>query len=498
MAIPADLTASSIQAWAEQLPYANKPLVSKETFEVICRLPEYELAPKHQIAVLEEMSFPLSVVLDHIKAKLTANHSRTEQFLMLGEAFCERLVGICEALAENCCKKGGLRLSDRLPRRGLALANHYFEQWNLLRAIDHRPAPEGLWRRVKEINAHAGIKDTGSMTRLIAFHQASPQRLTGRQIDSIAALLDSLPMEKLVRIGKPLRNRGEPALFLPEGDCPPEYGSVPVGGIPVDLQPLVNHLQMSPPANVPTSLMKSLLERWSCTLPSKQKRTPTTRPIRTSAVIGLGGIVRHLTETDPSFAVADEVAFKSAFTQGHNAFAKRNEATEVSFLDISDGGCRLRTQWQGTHNGDLIAVHWGRVEWRIGTIVWMVRDGDDSECGVQWLLKKPEPVSLRFDTGEPVQGITGKCLLDGHQALLYGARLGTKAISCLVKSHSQWTPYHLSISKSTGLVELARVERAEDIPALNPIDQEPAEVAQTEEDLAWNTLSPFTSGQATH
>lgn len=497
MAIPGDLTASNIQAWANQLPYANKPLVAKETFEVIRRLPEYELAPRHQIAILEAIDYPVSVVLEHIRSKLSTGHSRTEQFLSLGETFCESLVSICERLAENCCKPGGLRLSDRLPRRGLALANHYFEQWNLLRAADHRPAPEDLWRRIKEINAHAGIKDSGSMTRLIAFHLASPYRMTSRQIDTVATLLDSLPMEKLVRIGKPLRHRGEPSFFLPEGDCPPEYGAVPVGGIPVDLSALVTHVRLAPPLNVSTTLLHSLLERWGGTLQDKQQRTPTTRPIRTAAVIGLGCIVRHLNQSNAVFGsdLDDNNHFQSAFAPSNNAFSNRNESTEVSFLDLSDGGCRLKTAWKGIQNGDLIAVHWGRVEWRIGTIVWMVKEDEQSECGVQWLLRKPEPVSVRFDTGEPVLGISGNCLLDGHPALLYSARQGVKAISCLVKNQGQWNPYHLSISKSTGLVELARAEQAEDIPALNPIEQVANPVPSAEDDM-WNSLSPFSASRS--
>ena len=490
MAIPGDLTASNIKTWADNLPYANKPRVAQETFEIIRRLPEYELAPKQQITILEIIDYPVSVVLDHLKSRLAAGHSRTDQFLTLGEAFCEHLVAICETLATNCCKPGGLRLSDRLPRRGLALANHYFEQWNLLRAVDHRPPPKDLWRRIKEINAHAGIRDSGSMTRLIAFHLASPQRMTSRQIDAVATLLDALPMEKLLRIGKPLKHRGEASFFLPVGDCPPEYGAVPAGGIPVNLDALVTHLQLSPPSGITRDLLDSLLQRWIGTLHDKQKRTPTSRPIRTTAVIGLGCIVRHLSQSNPTAGFDDNDSFKSAFAQDHNAFTQRNDCTEVSFLDISDGGCRLRTAWQGIQNGDLIAVHWGRVEWRIGTIVWMVRDGHDSECGVQWLLKKPEPVSLRFDTGEPVQGITGRCLLDGHPALLYGARQGNKAISCLLKDHGQWNPYHLSVSKSTGLIELARAERAEDIPALNPIDQVTASQPNNADEL-WESISPF-------
>jgi len=497
MPIPGDLTASNIQAWANQLPYANKPLVAKETFEIIRRLPEYELPPRHQIAILEALEYPVSMVLEHLRSKLSSGHSRTEQFLSLGEAYCENLVAICEQLAANCCKPGGLRISDRLPRRGLALANHYFEQWNLLRASDHRPAPDELWSRVKQINAHAGIKDSGSMTRLVAFHLASPHRMTGRQIDSVAALLDSLPMEKLVRIGKPLRHRGETTYFLPEGDCPPEFGPVPAGGIPLDLTALVTHLQLAPPTNISATLLRSLLERWGGTLRDKQQRTPTTRPIRTTAVIGLGCIARHLNQTDSVFGAEfdDNNQYQSAFATQNNAFSSRSDSTEVSFLDLSDGGCRLKTAWKGIQNGDLIAVHWGRVEWRVGTIVWMVRDGDQSECGVQWLLKKPKPVSVRFDTGEPVQGISGNCLLDGQPALLYGVRHGVKAISCLVKNHGEWKPYHLSVSKNTGLVELARAEQAEDIPALNPIDQMAAPEISREDDM-WNSLSPFSAVSA--
>jgi hypothetical protein len=492
MTIPSDFTPASIQTWVDELPYANKPLVAKEVFEVIQRLPEYELPPRHQISILESIEYPVGLVLDHVGAQLIAGHTRTEQFLSLGEAYCEKLIGICETLAENCCKKGGLRITDRLPRRGLALVNHFFEQWHLLRAVDHRPAPEGLWRRIKEINAHAGPKKNTSMARLIAFHLASPQRMNSRQMYDVAALLKTLPLEKLVSIDKKRAKAGQVGFFLPPGDCPPEFGAIPSSGIRVDLSRLVTHLRSNSTANVEESLLNSLLDRWSGSFQEKQRRTPTSRPLHTNAVIGLRSIARHLRQLNPVFGQQQDELPQTSFVQEANPFAAQTETTDVSFLDLSEGGCRIRTNWQGVTTGDLISVFWGRVEWRIGTIVWMLKDGQESECGVQWLLKKPQAVSLRFDVGEPVPGIRGNCLLDGHEALLYCAQKERKAESCLVKSDQLWESYQLSLSKSTGLVELARAVHTEQVPTLNPVEQ-----AVDDEDnhygmeIAWDALSPF-------
>lgn len=491
MSIPSNLNPATTAAWVDELPYANKPLVARETFEIIQGLPEARLPPKQQIAVLETIEHPVNVVLEHIRNQLSAGHSSTDQFLRLGEAYCQKVIAIGETLAENCCKKGGLRITDRLPRRGLAVVNHYFEQWNLLRALDHRPAPEGLWQRVKEINSHAGPKRSPALARLIAFQLASPMRLTCRQIHDLNTLLKSLPMDKLVHIGQTGGRSSQTGFFLPAGDAPPEYGPIPADSVPVDLRKLVISLESSPPHHIAPSLLKSLLDRWAGKFADKQPRIPTNRPLQTSAVIGLGCIVRHLNQQKPALhqATAAPAGYRS--TSQPNPFTSRNKSTEVSFLDISDGGCRIRTDWQGVKTGDIIAIFWGRVEWRIGSIVWMVNDGGRSECGVQWLMNQPRAVLLRFDTGEPVQGLVGQCLLGDHQALLYRTGQPHTPHSCLVKSTDQWEPFHLSLRKSTGLVELARAERADDIPALSPTDPDPVGDDETGLTIAWTTLSPF-------
>ena len=248
-------------------------------------------------------------------------------------------------------------------------------------------------------------------------------------------------------------------------------------------------------------LLGELLHRWSGIRPERQQRRATQRPIKTPVVIGLRGVVRHLQDMQPQRGGGSAFApqavrartVPNAFQRDDNPFARRAEATQASFLDVSDGGCRLRTAWDGVQAGDIIAVHWGRVDWRIGSLTWILRDEDEWECGVQWLLNKPRAAMVRFDVGEPTVAIVGDCRHGGREGLIYGA--GSNAgqaqgelRGCMLKSTGQWREYALTSRKTTGLAELAEVELARPAPEPESAQDLPLPYG-ADEDSVWGALS---------
>ena len=485
MPIPTDLSPESVQAWVEQLPSANKPLVAKETYALIQQLSEQPLPEKQLLQVLEAISAPADMVLKHISTRITASDIHAPKLLSLGEAFCRQLVSLSEPLALVGSKSALLALTQRAPRRALAVANYFLMAWQRLRAIDHRADPEGLWWRLKELNGPPMGRNGACLPQLIAFSLADTRRLNVRRIQELAAMLDALPMEKLVAIGRPGNQPKATSFFLPDGDSPPEYGPLPGRAVPVDLSKLVQHLKAKPPAGFDPLQLQDLIERWSGVRADKMTRTRNPEPIATAAVVGLHSVLRLLDERPPETAAP---ASANAFAADAGLFTQNQDTHEATVIDGSDGGCRLRTTHATIRTGDIIAIQSPENEWRIGSVAWILRDGDEHECGVQWLLEQPRVVTVRFDQGKEESALSGRNCLDGHSALLY-ATLDQRATSaCLIRSNKAWNAYRLTVIKHTGLAELARTERTVQAAVRGSVPKGRPTREQPPEDDIWSAL----------
>jgi len=181
-------------------------------------------------------------------------------------------------------------------------------------------------------------------------------------------------------------------------------------------------------------------------------------------VIGLRGVARHLGEQNDHRAVAafapatvELSADRRGFSRAGEPLAPRAETMPASFVDLSDGGCRLRTRWEGIQTGDVIAVHWGQADWRIGSLTWINRDGDEWECGVQWLLDQPQAAMVSFGSGDPDVALLGRCHQGGDPALIFGSGGGAVHRRCRVSANAASEEYAMVSTKRTGLVELARI-----------------------------------------
>ena len=470
MTVPNKLRVDVISAWAEQLPFANKPLVARETYELIERLQQSGLPARQQLQILEIIRRPATLVLEHLRQRLVLGNTQTDQLLPLGDSYCERLTGACESLLpiEDSGKRKNLfGLRADVSADALALSNFFLEQWYLLRVVSHRPVPDGFWATVRHHAARSDKAALAPIARLLALHLAGPASLTPRQLQSVAELLEALPMEELVAISaSTTAELGQSACVWPRGDQSPQFGWVTDGdSLKIGLDGLLATLRAGTSKPIEPALLAELLQRWDGVRPEKQGRTPTERPIMTSVVIGLRGVVRHLGEMNAGSQAASGFAPVTvelsaggdSFSEVSNPFTRRSEAVQGRFLDISDGGCRLRTDWEGVQAGDIIAVHWGRVDWRIGCLTWIRREGEEWECGVQWLLDQPQPAMVSFDGGEPAVALIGRCHADGEQGLIFGSGAHAAHRQCRVKSAAGGQDYSLTTAKSTGLVELARL-----------------------------------------
>ena len=142
-------------------------------------------------------------------------------------------------------------------------------------------------------------------------------------------------------MGRSVTDRDQQGFFLPEGDCPPEFGRLPRGATPVSLTGLATRLRKSPPSDLDQELLATLIERWAGRPHPKADRTRPARAIKTTAVIGLGGIIRHLGNLNPTFGLPEADSPAPGFSSDSHLFSTHSDSTEVSFLDFSDGGCRL-------------------------------------------------------------------------------------------------------------------------------------------------------------
>jgi len=513
MAVPDKLTAATVKAWAETLPYANRALLARETFELIERLPEADLVDRQKLLVVESIKRPVSAVLDHIRHRLVVDDAGSEQFLALGDAYCQRLTTLCTSLSGGADKPGRvsslLPLASRPSKQALTLSGHFLEQWYLLRALNYHGVPAGFWGHVRSLaGQHRGAK-IASLARLLALHLAGPAAMTQQQAHAVVAMLRSLPMATLVVIGDAAARAGEPGFYLADDDVAPAFGVPPQGALVVDLAPLVAAVQAKSNGEVVLALLPELLSRWQGARPEKAVRRPTGRAIRARIIIGLRGVVRHLAPPAPPAPpvstsaggglaaggpreMVGQTEAGHAFGDGKNPFAAPAEPVQASFLDISPGGCRLRTRWDAVQVGDIVAVYWGCVEWRIGCLAWIRRHADEWECGVQWLLRQPRAVKVRFDSSEPVVGLVGESYSDGREGLIYAAGASAGHQECEVSSGDGWVSMRLQAEKTTAVVELALLARPEELVSAPPPTSAPAPSvvhAHDDNDDLWDVLT---------
>ena len=462
------LRVDAVSAWAEELPFANKPLVARETYALIERLQQSGLSARRQLQILRIIRRPATLVLEHIRQRLMLGNNEAEQFLPLGDRFCERLTAACESVLISEDKARGRRLfglRTNLSADALALASHFMEQWYMLRVVSHRPVPQSFWTMAREHAEHPSKAARASIARLLALHLADPPSLTPRQLQSLADMLHALPMEKLVTIrAVTVTGPTRMACVWAKGDHAPKFDRITNGdNLYIDFTNLLANLRADTNKPIAPALLATLIQRWDGERPERQHRTQTGRPIMTQVVIGLRGVLRHLSERDASNPETTQLqpeilelsADGDAFNRVSNTFARRSRAIQGRFFDLSDGGCRLQVKWDTVQNGDIIAVHWGHTEWRIGNLTWISRLEDAWECGVQWLLDAPKVSMVRFEVGKPVIALRGHCHADGEPALIYGSGGQAAHRHCRINLDDQWQQHSLTTIKSTGLVELA-------------------------------------------
>lgn len=514
MTVPAKLRVDAISAWAEQLPLANKSLVARETYELMERLPQSGLSARQQLQILEILKRPATLVLEHIRKRLMLGNAQTEQLLPLGDSYCERLSQLCESIL-NSEEDGKVKrlfgFKASASEQALALGNFFLEQWYLLRIVAHRPIPQGFWMTVREHAVRSNKAAMAPLARLLALHLTGPASLAPRQLQSLIELLQDLPMQGLLVVSPSTSaDVGRQACVWPLGDQAPQFGWIEgEDSLQLDLQKLIEALRAGTKKPIDADLLALVMQRWDGVRPEKQGRTATARPIVTSVVVGLRGVVRHLGETTAASQAAsgfsqEEVELSAGgkgFSETANPFARRSEAAQARFLDISDGGCRLQIEWEGIQTGDIVAIHWGRADWRIGSLTWISRDGDTWDCGVQWLLDQPQAAMVSFDGSAPAVALLGRCHADGERGLIFGSATRTDHRQCRVNASQQWQGYSLALVKSTGLVELATLSaepHAEAEPAVRQAEQQsrPAPSGGSEEDDAWAMFAPL--GAAGH
>ena len=502
MGVSGKLSVNAVKAWAEQLPFTNMPVVARETYRVVEQLEVAGLPSGQKMQVLALTERPAMLVLKTLRHRLATETKPGDQLLALGNRFCERLIAACDALLSGEVRQGLFGRGDSVSRQALALCNRYIEQWYLLHAVSHRRVPAGFWEVCRRHASQSSETELAPIARLLALHLACPAGLTLRQFQSITDLLAALPMQLLLTLGHPAEtDRGQAGFIWPEDDRAPQLDMLTDSdSLRIDLTGLLVNLRADSGTAVESELLAELLNRWDGVLPDKQGRRKTGKPLATSVVIGLSGVHRLLdeeqqgggastgSEKEPASSVSDE----DKFQQTSNPFARRStSAVEAHILDISQGGCRLLIAWDAIQTGDIVAVHWGSVDWRIGSLSWISRDGAEWQCGVQWLLEQAEPAMVSFDQAEPGVALMGRCFPDGGQGVVYGASTHKARFSVDVTVGEEPQKYSLISKKSIGLVELAHIEQrpqAAQMPVLEPLDGAGTNPASIDDDV-WDLFA---------
>lgn len=501
MPLPTETTPDSVRKWARDLPYANKAVVARESFELLESLQGQSHTSGDRMAILEAMETPLGLVLDHLQAQIIGEHPKAPLFLSLGESYCDLLTQHYAKLRRQLAEQRSGLFNERADRLATSRQAEYLAQQILFRALDHQQAPSEAWEQLQALYYGTKVKDRAPFYRMIALHLASTNRLSPRTIRDVHQLLQQLPVENLIDLKATINGKTRNGFYLPSDQSAPTFGEIPANARPLDLGRLVRALNSKKVAKLNPQLLEELKTRWSVSKRIKDRRISPRKPLKTTARFGLSDILHHLHgldagATDPDLELCHELPGENIARFSQHA----TELAEALIVDISDNGCRLHTNSRELRSGEIVCVNWGQDEKRIGTVIWFCKDGERRECGIQWLMEAPQPAQLRFDTPEPVHALRGVSPTSGREILLYAAQYGQYRASCWINQQGAWQRNKLVIADSKGMVEIAepfpiQTTKTATDAAPPPAAAAPAAEVSPYQDV-WDALSPF-GGSAT-
>lgn len=497
MSLPMETTPDSVRQWARDLPYANKAVVARESFELLEALQEQSHTSGDQMAILEAMETPVGLVLEHLQAQIISEHPKAPLFLSLGESYCGLLTQQYAELRRQLAERRGGLLNERADRLATSRQADYLAQQILFRALDHQQAPNEAWDQLQALYSGTKVKQRAPFYRMIALHLASTNRLAPRTIRDVYQFLQQLPMENLIDLKATVSGKARNGFYLPADHSAPTFGDIPANARPLDLSRLVRALNGKQAAELNPQLLEELKTRWSVSKRIKDRRITPRKPLKTTARFGLSDILQHLRGLEAGATTDTDLELHHTLpgTSISHLSRRSPELAEALIVDISDNGCRLHTNSKELRSGEIVCVNWGQDEKRIGTVIWFCKDGDQRECGIQWLMEDPQSAQLRFDTPETVHALSGVSPTSGRNILLYAAQFGQYRAICWINKQGEWQRNKLVIADNKGLVEIAEPFPVV-TPKATPEKAPPPAASPTADKLSpyqdvWDALSPF-------
>jgi len=484
MPLPRRLTADTVKAWSRDLPYANKAVVAKESFELLKAL-QKENQPNNgeRLAILTLMQTPVSLVLEHLQAQIISEHPKSALFLSLGEGYCTLLTDLYQQFRDSLPLAHRGFFSDHGASQAMMQQADCLGQQILFRALDHQPAPTRVWDRLQSLFIGSRVKNRAPFYRMIAFHLASTNRLPPRAIRDVFQLLQQLPVENLMDLNAATNVSNRVGFFLPTGHGVPSFGTIPVGARALNLSRLVRVLDDERSTPLDPLLRAELRNHWSIGTRSKDRRITPDNPLQTSARFGFSDILAHLREDKQEHDSQDTELRARLPNQTPSHFDRHTtELVDARIADISDNGCRLHTTTSNLRSGEIVCVNWGQGEKRIGTIVWFYKEGGERVCGIEWILEAPKAAQLRFDELETAYALLGHPPGSQRDILLYASHSGKPRSHCWIESNGEWLHYDLVVTDNKGLIEIAEPFPYTDPEATNvepPAAETPPTTANT-------------------
>lgn len=504
MSIPVDLSPNSIGAWARDLPITNKGLVGRESYAILQALPKQDLGYKKRLAILEAITPPVDLVLEYLQAQIIGDHPKSEAFLSLALEMCHLLETNYQQLGKDSRTITTSFLRERAASLGMSRELTCLLQQLLFRYLDHQPAPPMTWARLSALGTAVRPKDRAPFFQGIALHLGIIYRLSPLAIRDVFRYLQVLPMERLVKLGKPVTKTGQIGFFIAPGDSPPAYGMIPIDAYPVDLTLLLKELTDGKQASMPAApIIADLKLHWSENSRTKELRLAPEKPLTTVARFGLSDILGYLAEINSNTNNKDDEAqLYQTVPGGLQRSINRPVATavEVQIDDISDRGCRIGTRYGDFRSAEIVCIDWHRQEKRIGIIVWFRKTGEHRECGIQWLLNQARATRVRFDAAA-VPALVGQSPVSGRDVILYGSQHDKNRGKCWINKRHEWQQHDLVVTTRKEMVEIAEIfpvapadaSSFEQPPAQPPTVHPQPEPATPYQDV-WDVLSPSGRG----
>jgi len=91
MTLPMEITPDSVKNWSRDLPYANKAVIARESFELLETLQTCSHTSGDRMSILDSLETPVRLVLEHLQAQIIGEHPKAPLFLSLGESYCSLL-----------------------------------------------------------------------------------------------------------------------------------------------------------------------------------------------------------------------------------------------------------------------------------------------------------------------------------------------------------------------------------------------------------------------